>query len=88
MSGHKSDDSMVTGRHRAWAGEPGSSIVRAGSPSHDPQRKWLERAPSLPPPLPANPRHAAITRSLYSWTNYKSWTDKINKSWEKDKSGK
>lgn len=87
MSGHKSDDSMATGQYRAWAGEPGSSIVRAGSPPRDPRRSWLERTPAQP--LPANPRHAAITRSLYSWTNYKSWTDKINKSWEKDdKSGK
>jgi hypothetical protein len=86
MSGHKRDDSMATGKHRPWAGEPGSSIVRASSPLRDPHRKWPDRTPAAP--LPANPRHAAITRSLYSWTNYKSWTDKINKSWEKDKSGK
>jgi hypothetical protein len=84
MSGHKSDDSsMVTGKHRAWAGEPGSSIPRVNSPLRDPQRNWLDRTTQ-----PANPRHAAITRSLYSWSNYKSWTDKINKSWEKDKGGK
>lgn len=82
MSGHKSDDSMVTGKHRAWVGEPGSPVARANGPPRDPQRNWLDRT------QPANPRHAAITRSLYSWTNYKSWTDKINKSWEKDKSGK
>ncbi len=88
MSGHKSDDSMATGKHRAWAGEPGSSIVRTGLPLQGAQRKWPDRLPVPPQTQPANPRHAAITRSLYSWTNYKSWTDKINKSWEKDKSGK
>lgn len=88
MSGYKSDDLMATGKHRPWAGEPGSPIVRAGTPLRDPQRKWLDRSPVTAVPQPANPRHAAITRSLYSWTNYKSWTDKINKSWEKDKSGK
>jgi hypothetical protein len=83
MSGHKSDDSMATGKHRPWTGEPGSPNVRTGGgPLREPQRNWLDRA------QPANPRHAAITRSLYSWTNYKSWTDKINKSWERDKSGK
>jgi hypothetical protein len=38
--------------------------------------------------LPANPRHAAITRSLYSWSNYKSWSDKVRSTWDKDKSGK
>ena len=83
MSGHKGDDSMATGKHRAWVGEPGNPVARANSPLRDPQRNWLDRSTQ-----PANPRHAAITRSLYSWSNYKSWTDKINKSWEKDKSGK
>ena len=34
---------------------------------------------------PSNPRHAAITRSLYSWTNYKNWTDKVRSNWDKDK---
>lgn len=27
-------------------------------------------------------RHAAITRSLYTWTNYKSWADKVKNSFE------
>ena len=82
MTGHKSDDSMATGKHRAWAGEAGTAIPRINSPLREVQRNWLDRS------QPANPRHAAITRSLYSWSNYKTWTDKINKSWEKDKSGK
>jgi len=30
-------------------------------------------------------RHAAITRNLYSWNNYKSWADKIRNSWEGEK---
>jgi hypothetical protein len=74
---------MVTGKHRAWAGEPGTPVTRVNGSLREPQRNWLDRTTQ-----PANPRHAAITRSLYSWSNYKSWTDKINKSWEKDKSGK
>jgi hypothetical protein len=32
-------------------------------------------------------RHAAITRNLYTWSNYKSWADKIRTSWDPD-SGK
>lgn len=82
MSEHKVDELTATGSHRAWVGETGSSVVRAGNPARDVQRNWLERA------QPANPRHAAITRSLYSWSNYKSWTDKVKHGWDKDKGGK
>ena len=78
MSEHKGDELSATGSHRAWTG-----------PTRDPQRNWLDRAHVTPPPSqPANPRHAAITRSLNSWSNYKSWTDKVRSNWDKDKSGK
>ena len=79
MSEHKSDELTSTGTHRAWTGEASGSVVRAGATPREPQRNWLERA------QPGNPRHAAITRSLYSWTNYKNWTDKVRNSWDKDK---
>lgn len=79
MSEHKRDDFLATGTHAAWTGEPGGKVVRAGVAPRDPQRNWLDRA------QPTNPRHAAITRSLYSWSNYKSWTDKVRNSWEKEK---
>lgn len=82
MSEHKVDELTATGSHRAWVGETGSSVVRAGNPPRDVQRNWLERK------QPTNPRHAAITRSLYSWSNYKSWTDKVKHGWDKDKGGK
>lgn len=42
-------------------------------------RSWLEK-----PAVPAPNRHAAITRSLYSWANYKSWADKVRSDWDKD----
>ena len=79
MSEHKRDDLMATGRHNAWTGEAGS-VVRAGVPPRDAQRNWLDRGGT-----PTNSRHAAITRSLNSWSNYKSWTDKVRNSWDKDK---
>lgn len=79
MSEHKHDELTATGRHRAWVGETNGSVVRAGAGSRDPQRNWLDRK------QPANPRHAAITRSLYSWANYKSWTDKVRHNWDKEK---
>ena len=68
---------------------PGCDVA-AGAP-RDTQRNWQERAAhaaSVPANQPANSRHAAITRSLNSWSNYKNWTDKVRSSWDKDKGGK
>jgi hypothetical protein len=89
MSEHKGDELSATGSHRAWSGELAGPVVRPGAP-RDAQRNWLDRAhvTNLPPSQPANPRHAAITRSLNSWSNYKSWTEKVRSNWDKDKSGK
>lgn len=79
MSEHKRDELMTTGSHRAWVGEGAGSVVRADTQSRDTQRGWLERSQS------ANSRHAAITRSLNSWSNYKSWTDKVRHGWDKER---
>ena len=81
MTEPKVDEMTATGRHRAWTGENAGAVVRAGNP-RDPQRNWLERS------QPSNSRHAAITRSLHTWSNYKSWTDKVRSTWDKDKDGK
>jgi hypothetical protein len=29
----------------------------------------------------ARARQAAITRNLYTWTNYKNWADQVRDSW-------
>ena len=89
MSEHKGDELSATGSHRVWTGDTAGSVVRAGAP-RDPQRNWLDRAHTGNPPAsqPANSRHAAITGSLNSWSNYKSWSDKVRSSWDKDKGGK
>ncbi len=29
-------------------------------------------------------RHAAISRNLNTWANYKNWSDKARLSWESD----
>jgi hypothetical protein len=29
-------------------------------------------------------RHAAITRNLYSFANYKSWADQVKGAWEQE----
>ena len=37
------------------------------------------------PASAGRPRQAAITRNLYTWSNYKSWTEKVKDSWEVEK---
>jgi hypothetical protein len=62
------DEFTVTGAHRAWRGNMGAAAARS----------WLNRT------QPANPRHAAITKSLASFPNYRSWADKVKTTWHKE----
>jgi hypothetical protein len=32
----------------------------------------------------ARTRHAAITRNLYTWSNYKNWSDQVKGSWKQE----
>jgi hypothetical protein len=38
--------------------------------------RWLEHMQRT------RTRHAAITRNLYTWSNYKSWAEKMRSSFE------
>ena len=49
---------------------PGSAEVPDAYPN------WLDRMQR------ARARHAAITKNLYTWSNYKNWADKMRDSWE------
>ncbi|HEX4024260.1 MAG TPA: hypothetical protein VHX52_06080 [Steroidobacteraceae bacterium] len=40
--------------------------------------RWLEHMQR------ARTRHAAITRNLYSWSNYKTWAEKMRHDWQSD----
>jgi hypothetical protein len=42
----------------------------------DPYANWLDRMQR------ARARHAAITKNLYTWSNYKSWADRMRDCWE------
>jgi hypothetical protein len=42
----------------------------------DPYASWLDRMQR------ARVRHAAITKNLYTWANYKSWAERVKDSWE------
>jgi hypothetical protein len=33
-------------------------------------------------------RHAAISRNLNTWSNYKNWSEKVRQSWDTDTNGK
>jgi hypothetical protein len=46
----------------------------------DPYANWLDRMQR------ARARHAAITKNLYTWSNYKNWADKMRDNWEEDDS--
>ena len=52
---------------------PGSADAAA-----DPYTNWLDRMQR------ARVRHAAITKNLYTWSNYKNWADKMRDNWEGD----
>ena len=41
----------------------------------DAYANWLERMQR------ARARQAAITRNLYTWSNYKNWADQVRDSW-------
>jgi hypothetical protein len=67
--------------------EPGKGAAGAGTPGGTPEggaeayARWLEHMQRT------RGRHAAITRNLYTWSNYKNWADKVRTSWDPD-SGK
>lgn len=42
----------------------------------DPYANWLDRMQR------ARARHAAITKNLYTWSNYKNWADKMRDNWD------
>ena len=49
----------------------------AGNPTGgaDAYANWLDRMQR------ARARQAAITRNLYTWSNYKNWADQVRDSW-------
>jgi hypothetical protein len=51
----------------------GQGPVPAGA---DPRARWPE------PLQRARGRQAAITRNIYTWSNYKSWADKVRSTWD------
>ena len=67
------DDAPGTHRDPATTGNPTSGA--------DAYANWLERMQR------ARARQAAITRNLYTWSNYKNWADQVRNSWEPTEGG-
>jgi len=61
---------------------PGDDLVttgeRPGPGSSELYAEWAARMQR------GRGRHAAISRNLNTWANYKNWSDKISKSWESE----
>ena len=72
-------DSNNSNRKDANAKTP--AAAPATGSSAEAYARWLEHMQR------SRGRHAAITRNLYTWSNYKSWADKVRTSWDPD-SGK
>jgi hypothetical protein len=53
--------------------EPAPSATGPGGA--DAYASWLDRMQR------ARARQAAITRNLYTWSNYKNWADQVRDSW-------
>lgn len=48
----------------------------------DPYASWLDRMQR------ARARHAAITKNLYTWSNYKNWAERMRDSFEHEETAK
>jgi hypothetical protein len=61
-----------------------SSPVKAPGPADaaDPYASWLDRMQR------ARARHAAITKNLYTWSNYKNWAERMKDSFEEEPAAK
>jgi hypothetical protein len=74
-SSNRSRDDAPAGHEPA---AQGGSTPPAGA---DAYATWLDRMQR------ARARQAAITRNLYTWSNYKSWADQVRDSWQGSDSG-
>jgi hypothetical protein len=58
-------------------GAPREPAPNANGPGGaDAYANWLDRMQR------ARARQAAITRNLYTWSNYKSWAEQVRGSWD------
>lgn len=72
-SSNRSRDDVPADHEPASGGNPPGGA--------DAYANWLDRMQR------ARARQAAITRNLYTWSNYKNWADQVRDSWQGGDSG-
>jgi hypothetical protein len=65
-------NSEINGDELATTGE------RLGPGSSERYADWAARVQR------GRGRHAAISRNLNTWSNYKNWSEKVRQTWESD----
>lgn len=76
-----SSDRVRDGSAGPWRDTPPTGKATAdplAAGAADPYSSWLDRMQR------ARVRHAAITKNLYTWANYKSWAERVKDSWEEE----
>jgi hypothetical protein len=63
------------GRDDTPGGQRDPAVPASPTGGADAYANWLDRMQR------ARARQAAITRNLYTWSNYKSWADQVRDSW-------
>ena len=63
------------GRDNAPAAQREPAPTASPTGGADAYANWLDRMQR------ARARQAAITRNLYTWTNYKNWADQVRDPW-------
>ncbi len=68
-------------RTRGSPVSPRGNVEAQASPApppaaQEPYGNWLDRMQR------ARARHAAITKNLHTWSNYKSWAEQVKDSWD------
>ena len=73
----------TTGRFRndliaaaAGAAREPAAAAPVAATGATPYANWLDRMQRT------RGRHAAITKNLYTWSNYKNWADKVRDNWD------
>jgi hypothetical protein len=69
---------MVMSNSEAHGDDPGTTGERRALGSTELYAEWAARMQR------GQGRHAAISRNLNTWSNYKNWSEKVRQSWESD----
>ncbi|MBS0367487.1 MAG: hypothetical protein JSR67_16855 [Proteobacteria bacterium] len=64
------------GRNDVTPGRSDSAVPAAVGGGADAYANWLDRMQR------SRARQAAITRNLYTWSNYKNWAEQVRDSWK------